>query len=154
MYLMVWLSNPCNSSISPRTGLLEITSINRSPLATRSSKPIALNWYRTLQGQTHRVMLGSLDPDMTLASEIRELVEQCVRGDVGVHDMDRRLAAYVRRIAAAGDDAEARKLYGSARALDSEMGYGHRTEAQVRDELRRVLGEVDATYHSQAGTRP
>jgi hypothetical protein len=94
-------------------------------------------------------MLGSLEPDMTLASEIREILEQCVRGEVGVHDMDRRLTAYVRKIAAARDDAEAAKLYGSARALDSEMGYGHRTEAQVREELRRVLAEVDATYHAR-----
>jgi hypothetical protein len=99
-------------------------------------------------------MLRSPEPDMTLATEIRDLVEQCVRGDLGVHDMDRRLAVYVRQIAAARDDAEAAKLYGSARALDSEMGYGHRTEAQVREELRRVLSEVDATYHSPAASRP
>jgi predicted nucleic acid-binding Zn-ribbon protein len=100
-------------------------------------------------------MLGSPEPVMTLASEIRDLVEQCVRGDLGVHDMDRRLADYVRKIGAATDDAEARKLYGSARALDSEMGYGHRDEESVRSELRRVLAEVDVTYHSstQAGTR-
>jgi hypothetical protein len=100
-------------------------------------------------------MLGSPEPDMTLASEIRDLIEQCVRGDLGVHDMDRRLAAYVREIGAAPDDAEARKLYGSARALDSEMGDGHRNEASVRSELRRVLAEVDEAYHSptQAGSR-
>jgi hypothetical protein len=91
---------------------------------------------------------------MTLASEIRDIVEQCVRGELGVHDMDRRLAAYVRKIAAATNDAEARKLYGSARALESEMGYGHRTEAQVRAELHSVLAEVDATFHSQATSRP
>jgi len=140
--------------MSPRTGLLELTATTSSPDATRSSKPIELNWYRTLQGQTHRVMVGSIEPGMTLASEIREIVEQCVRGELGVHDMDRRLAAYVRKIAAATDDPEARKLYGSARAFDSEMGYGHRTEAQVRTELRRVLAEIDATYHSQGATRP
>jgi predicted nucleic acid-binding Zn-ribbon protein len=100
-------------------------------------------------------MLDSPASDMTLASEIRDQVEQCVRGELGVHDMDRRLAAYVRKIGAATDDAEARKLYGSARALDSEMGYGHRNEDSVRHELRRVLAEVDATYHSptQAGSR-
>ena len=67
--------------------------------------------------------------------------------------MDRRLAAYVRKIAAATDHAEARKLYGSARALDSELGYSHRTEAGVRNELKRVLAEVDATYHGQTPAR-
>ena len=95
-------------------------------------------------------MLGSLGPDMTLAAEIREVIEQCIRGDIGVHDMGRRLGAYVRAIAAAMDDGEARKLYGSARALDSELGYGHRTEEGVRGELRRVLAEVDAEYHRTA----
>lgn len=91
---------------------------------------------------------------MTLASEIRDIVEQCVRGELGVHDMDRRLAAYVRKIAAAENDVEARKLYGSARALDSEMGYGHRTEPQVRAELSKVLADVDATFHPPATSRP
>ena len=99
-------------------------------------------------------MVGSLEPVMTLASEIRDIVEQCVRGELGVHDMDRRLAAYVRKVAAAKDDVEARKLYGSARLLDSEMGSGHRTEAQVRVELERVLAEVDAGSHTQATSRP
>jgi len=100
-------------------------------------------------------MLGSPEPDMTLASEIRDLVEQCVRGELGVHAMDGRLAAYVRKVGAAKDGAEARKLYGSARALDSEMSYGHRTEEDVRSELRRILAEVDTIYHSttQAGSR-
>jgi hypothetical protein len=91
---------------------------------------------------------------MTLASEIRDLIEQCVRGDLGVHQMDRNLAAYVRHIGRAPADTEARRLYGRARALDSEMGYGHRTEASVRTELHNLLVEIDATYHSQAGTRP
>ena len=95
-------------------------------------------------------MLGSREPDMTLAAEVRDLIEQCVRGELGIHQMDRRLAAYVRRIATAVDDAEARRLYGRARALDSELGYGHRTEDGVRNELRKLLAEVDATYHSQA----
>lgn len=98
-------------------------------------------------------MLASPVPDMTLASEVRDLIEQCVQGELGVHQMDRRLAAYVRRIAAAVDDAEARRLYGRARALDSELGYGHRTEEGVRNELRKLLAEVDATYHSQAPVR-
>jgi hypothetical protein len=99
-------------------------------------------------------MVGSPEPVMTLASEIREIVEQCVRGELTVHDMDRRLAAYVRKIAVATDDPEATKLYGSARALDSEMGYGHRTEVQVRQELRRVLAELDATYQGPKQTAP
>jgi len=100
-------------------------------------------------------MLGSLGLGMTLAAEIRDLIEQCARGELGVHELDRRLAAYVRKIGTAAEDAEARELYGTARALDSELGYGHRDAASVRDELRRVLAEVDATYRrpSQAESR-
>jgi hypothetical protein len=90
---------------------------------------------------------------MTLVSEIRDLVEQCVRGELGIGDLDRRLSVYVRRIGAAPDDAEARQLYGRARMLGSERGYGHRTEDDARDQLRQLLAELDARFHSQAGAR-
>jgi hypothetical protein len=59
----------------------------------------------------------------------------------------------VRRIGTATDDAEARQLYGRLRMLGGERGCGHRTEADARDQLRLLLTEVDATFHSQAGAR-
>ena len=98
-------------------------------------------------------MLGSVEPDMTLASEIRSLIEQCLHGDFGVTELDRRLSVFVRRIGAAEDDEEARQLYGRARMLGSERGYGHRTEEDAIGELRQLLADVDATYHSEAGAR-
>jgi hypothetical protein len=84
---------------------------------------------------------------MTLASEIRDLIEQCVRCELSLSELDRRLGIFVRRIAAARDDEEARQLYGRVRMLGSERGYGHRTEDDARNELRSLLAEVDATYH-------
>ena len=78
--------------------------------------------------------------DPALGSAIRAIVGQYARGDVGVHDMDRQLALYVRRIACTQDTATGR-LYGRARALASELGYGLRTEAEVRAQLRHALAE-------------
>jgi len=98
-------------------------------------------------------MLASPELDLTLAAEIRDLIEQCVRGELGVSDLDRRLSIYVRRIGSAMDDAEARRLYGRARMLGSERGYGHRTEDDVRNQLRLLLADVDATQDSRARTR-
>jgi hypothetical protein len=91
---------------------------------------------------------------MTPASEIRSLIEQCVQGDFSVTELDRRLSVFVRQIGAADEDQEAVQLYGRARMLGSELGYGHRTEENAIGELRQLLADVDATYHSQAGARP
>lgn len=77
-----------------------------------------------------------------------------MRGEFGVFELDRRLPVFVRRIGAAEDDHEARQLYGRSRMLGSERGSGHRTEEDALSELRKILADVDATYHRQAGARP
>ena len=77
----------------------------------------------------------------SLAAEIRVLVERGASGELSIRELDRALSPFVRRIAAARDDEEARRLYGRARSLASERGYGHRTEAEARDELQALLLE-------------
>jgi hypothetical protein len=89
---------------------------------------------------------------MNLASEIGQLIERCVNGELSTGQLDRELSAYVRRIAAARDDQGARRLYGQARILATEVGYGHRTEASARRALRAVLRQRSATQPASVST--
>jgi hypothetical protein len=79
---------------------------------------------------------------MDLVGEFQGLIFSYLRDEITARDLDRGLAAYVRPIAAARDNAEARRLYGRTRTLLSELGYGHRDESSVKAELRVLTWHV------------
>ncbi len=79
---------------------------------------------------------------MDLVGELQQLIFSYLRAEFTARELDRRLAAYVRRIAAARDNPEARRVYGRTRTLLTELGYGHRDENSVKAELRSLMWHI------------
>jgi hypothetical protein len=75
---------------------------------------------------------------MNLLFEVRDQVQAYLDGSQSLGDLDYWLAGYVQAIADA-DDERVRRLVGRAWLLIDELGYGHRDEASVRDELAAAL---------------
>lgn len=91
-------------------------------------------------------MIGSVSApsSMSLASDLSRLIEAYLDGHLLRRDLNRRLADFRRPVSAPSAGARAKRLYGRTGNLLAERGLGHRTEEELRSELRKLLHEPGA----------